>query len=350
MLTGLRAWLARRHRGLAPPPVQLLEAELAGLQPAVLGLLCHLDIPDRIASGPVAVEVLAADLDVDADRLRRVLRYAHVHGWLRLDRRGAVRPTRVTRFLERDHPGGWRAWAELAAGREIAAAVIALPEALQVAGDPFAAANGEPFFAWLTAHPQRHATFEAAMAAGARLHGLLLARALSWSASRRVCDIGGGDGTLLGVLVACHPHLRGVVLELPEVVARLPRRSQITGVAGDAFAAVPTGFDTYLLVNVLHDWDDDAAVTLLRRAAEAALATDDDRPARIVVVEGEGRARPRDDMALRSDLLMLPLTPGGRERRADELAALADRAGLRCVRTHRLGSGDLAVVLAPGPR
>jgi hypothetical protein len=119
----------------------------------------------------------------------------------------------------------------------------------------------------------------------------------------------------------------------------------LRAVAGDAFTAVPADCDTYLFVNVLHDWDDEAAVTLLGRAAEAARET---ASAWIVVVESEAHARPRDDLATLADGLMLALTPGGRERTTSAIAALARQVGLSRERTHRLVSGDVAHVLRPG--
>ncbi|MEX1162693.1 MAG: methyltransferase, partial [Nitriliruptor sp.] len=318
-------------------------AVLAGLDTAAIATLCRLDLPDRLTR-PTPITALAGDLGVDAHRLERLLRYAAARGWLRIDRQGRVRATRVTRFLRRDHPGGWRAWVEFASGAEVGAAIAALDAGLRSDGDAFATANGAPFFTWMQDHPDRHATFDAAMAAGGRMHGLLLARTLGWDTNRRVCDIGGGDGTLLGVLLARHPHLQGVLLELPEVVARAPTHPRVTPVAGDAFAAVPEGCDTYLFVNVLHDWDDAAAVDLLRVAADIARA---EPLGRIVVLESEAHDRPRDDLATRADLLMLALTPGGRERSTDEFSALAARAGLQLQRTHRLASGDVAHMLVP---
>jgi hypothetical protein len=341
----VRAGLARAHRATAPPPARLLESALAGLDLAALAALCRLDLPDRV-TGPTLVEELATELGLAADRLERLVRYAATRGWVRLDRRGRIRPTRVTAFLRRDHPGGWRAWIEFAAGGEVAAATAALHAGLRPGGDAFAEANGQPFFAWMAERPDRHATFDGAMAAGGRMHGLLVAAALDWSASRRVCDVGGGDGAFLGVLLARHQHLEGVLLELPEVVARAPRRDRVTAIGGDAFVQVPAGCDTYVFVNVLHDWDDEAAVRLLQRAAEAIDATTGPpAPKRIVVLESEAHARPRDDLAVRADLLMLALTPGGRERTTDEVVALASQAGLRRDRTVPLASGDVAHIL-----
>lgn len=339
-----RSLLARLYRASAPPPSRILEAALAGLEPAVLRALCHLDIPDRITR-PVPVTELAARLDLDAGRLRRLLRFAHVQGWIRLDRRGNVRPTRCTAFLRRDHPGGWRAWATFAGGSEVTAALGHLASAIGVEGDAFCSAHQQSFFAWAAGHPDARARFDAAMAAGGRMHGLLLARALDWSDRRRVCDVGGGDGTLLATLVAHHPHLDSVVLELPEVVERMPGHPQVAGVAGNAFVAVPGGFDTYLLVNVLHDWGDGDARRILTRVAEAArtpCATP--APVRVVVVESRARRRSVDDLTLSADTLMLALTPGGRERTMDELTALGRAAGLQQRRRVALPSGDVAVV------
>jgi hypothetical protein len=336
----VRAGLARANRAAAPPPARILEGALGGLDLAVLAALCELDVPELLV-GPTPVAELADTLALDAERLERLLRYAATRGWVRLDRRGRVRPTRVTAFLCRDHPGGWRAWVEFASGAEVTAALRSLTAGLRPDGDAFAAANGQPFFAWMQDRPDRHATFDGAMAAGGRMHGLLLAGALDWTSSRRVCDVGGGDGALLGVLLARHQHLEGVLLELPEVTARAPHRPRVEVVPGDAFAAVPSGCDTYLLVNVLHDWGDEDAVRLLRRTAGAIA---DQPAARVVVLDSEAHDRPRDELATRADVLMLALTPGGRERTTAEFAALATRAGLRLTTTHHLTSGDVAHV------
>lgn len=334
----LRAGLARGYRISGPPPARLLESALAGLDLAVLAALCELEVPDRLHR-PTDGAALADELGLDPERFGRLLGYAATRGFVRLDRRGRLRPTTVTTFLRRDHPGGWRAWVEFASGAEVAGALRSLVSGLVPDGDAFAAANGAPFFDWMTERPARHATFDAAMAAGGRMHGLLLARTLDWDSDRSVCDVGGGDGALLSVLLAHQPHLEGVLFDLPEVVGRAPARPRLKAVGGDAFVTVPPGCDTYLLVNVLHDWADPEARRLLQRVGDAARAAD---VGRLVIVESEAHARPRDDLATRADLLMLALTPGGRERTTDHYAALAADAELCLRRTHRLASGDVA--------
>ena len=334
----VRAAVAALHRSLAPPPVQVLEGLFGLLDHAVLGALCHLGVPDRL-DGPVPVAELARRVDADEDVVRRLVTYAAGRGWLRLDRRGRARPTRTTRFLRRDHTGGWRAGGDFATGAEVTAAVAHLAREPHDP-DPFAAANGASFFDWQAAHPDRHQAFDAAMAAGGRLHGLTLAAAVDWSRDARVCDVGGGTGALLRVLLDRHPHLRGVLADLPPVVARAPAHPRIETVGGDAFAGLPRGCDTYLFVNVLHDWDDDDAARLLGHVVPAG-----GDGARAIVVEGERRAGAHDTITARTDVLMLALAPGGRERSTAEFARLAARAGLVLRRTVRLASGDVAHVM-----
>ena len=100
---------------------------------------------------------------------------------------------------------------------------------------------------------------------------------------------------------------------------------------------MPGGFDTYLLVNVLHDWNDDDAARILGSVTDAAAGS-----ARIVVVDNERTMTPRNDLAVSADVLMAALTNGGRERSTSEFAALGRRCDLRLARTVRLASGDLA--------
>jgi hypothetical protein len=145
---------------------------------------------------------------------------------------------------------------------------------------------------------------------------------------------------VLHVLLERVPHLRGVLFDLPAVVERAGAHERLDVVGGDAFVGPPPGCDTYLFVNVLHDWNDDDAVRLLAAARNAGGGD-----ARIVVVESVRPERPRDRLSVRSDLLMLAVAPGGRERSGREIAALAERVGLDVSTTTPLASTDTAYEL-----
>ena len=339
----LRATMSRVLRAGDPAPVRILEGLQGVLDTAALVTLCRLGVPERLTER-MDVEVLASDLGVDAARLGRLVRYAAARGWVGLDRHGRVRPKPVMTFLHADHPGGWRSWVEFMGGEEVLAAIGMLDAGMREHGDPFATALGAPFFDWMQQHPERHAAFDAAMAAGGRLHGLMLAHSLDWPSNQTVCDVGGGTGALLETLLGAHPHLRGVLFELPQVIERAPPSDRMTLVGGDAFAEVPAGCDTYLLVNVLHDWSDSDATRLLATVATAMGSEDADR-SRVIIVEGRTDPRARDEFTARTDLLMFALTAGGRERTGTEFAELASAVGLRLEHSVRLPSGTVAHVL-----
>jgi SAM-dependent methyltransferase len=320
---------------MAPPPVRILEGIFGALEHRVLVALCATGVPEAL-TGTTDATALAHKIGAEPVALERLLRFAATRGWVRIDRRGRVGPTAVTAFLRADHPGGWRAWVDFAGGDEIVAALAALTIGPQPT-DAFASANGLPFFEWMARHPDRWTTFDDAMAAGGRMHALTLEAALDWSATHRVCDVGGGTGHLLAALLELQPHLTGTVFDLPAVVARAVHHDRLTAVGGDAFREVPAGFDVYLLVNVLHDWNDDDAAQILAKVADAASAV-----SRIVVVDNERTASPRNDLAVSADVLMAALTNGGRERSTSEFEALGRRCNLRLERTVGLASGDVA--------
>jgi hypothetical protein len=148
---------------------------------------------------------------------------------------------------------------------------------------------------------------------------------------RRVVDVGGGRGTLLAAVLASRPDLHGIVFDLPEVVAGAAETLRAAGVAercaiesGDFFVAVPAGADGYLLANVLHDWDDDRSVAILRNCRRAIQGD-----GRVLIVERMIFSDPERSLpTLLSDLNMLVLT-GGQERTEEEYARLFAGANLR---------------------
>jgi hypothetical protein len=339
--TRIRAAVSRAADQIAMPPVQILEGIFGLLDHRVLVAMCEAGVPEAL-DRPMHNDELAAQLGADPDRLQRILRYAVAKRWLRLDRRGRVVPTPFSRFLHRDHPGGWRAWVEFAAGDEVIRAVGAV-SAEATDQDPFEEVNGRPFFEWMERHPVRWGVFDAAMAAGGRMHGLALASTLTWRGTPRICDVGGGTGDLLAVLLDRVPAATGAVFDLPDVVERAVDHERLTVIAGDAFAAVPTGFDTYLLVNVLHDWSDAEATTILGNVSDALPAD-----GRVIVVDSEQQRVPRDTLGVGADILMAALTSGGRERSVRDFDDLGQQCGLRLVKAHRLVSGDRAYELRRG--
>jgi predicted O-methyltransferase YrrM len=143
-------------------------------------------------------------------------------------------------------------------------------------------------------------------------------------------DVGGGHGLMLATVLKAHPQMRGVLFELPHAIegasALLEREGVVPRcevVSGDFFRSVPDGGDAYLLKLVLHDWDDERALQILRNCQRAM------RPNGILLlVDFVLRAGDERDFGKFADLEMLVLNAGGRERTEPEFRDLLAKAGL----------------------
>ena len=150
--------------------------------------------------------------------------------------------------------------------------------------------------------------------------------ALEWREGDTVVDVGGGNGSLLAALLSRHPSLRGIVFDLPETVrdeAALGER--VTFVEGSFFDRVPTG-DVYVLSTILHDWDDERAVAILRTIRAAAPSA-----SRLVVLDAVIPRGNEPHVAKWLDLLMHVLF-GSRERDEEQWRALLAAGGFEPVR------------------
>jgi hypothetical protein len=153
-------------------------------------------------------------------------------------------------------------------------------------------------------------------------------------------DVGGGRGALLAAILTRYPAVRGLVFDLPHVVAESPPLLEAAGVAercqvvgGSFFEGVPQGADAYLLKTVLHDWDNEHAVRILRACRQASKTG-----GALVIVEWDLGPRNTARDAKFSDLEML-VGNGGLERSLDQYSALLTRCGFHLERSSKTSIG-----------
>ena len=155
-------------------------------------------------------------------------------------------------------------------------------------------------------------------------HAVLLAYDFSGVSS--IIDVGGGEGELLRRILALNPEMTGVVFDLPNAVQSMKGassdRARCSYVAGNFFESVPEGADAYLLCGVVHDWDDDRAVTVLRKCRKAMVSN-----GRLLIVDMIVPETASPSFSKLLDLNMMVMT-GGRERTKAEFHALLDAADL----------------------
>ena len=303
----------------APPFMDLLKVLAAPWISQSIYVLAKLDVPDRLAGGPLAVEQLAQDVGADPDALRRFLRAAAMADVVTEAEPGCYALTEQGQFLRSDVPGSQK-WSAIMFGEETFRSWADVLHTARTGQPAFDAVYGRSYFEYIGDHPEAKQVFNAAM----RTSGdAPLARAYDFGDARRVVDVGGGQGALLDGVLDANPKLSGVVLDLPDVVSAVTPHDRREVVAGSFFdaGAIPLGGDVYLLSRVLHDWDDEDALTILRNVRAAM-----DEGARLLVLER--LIPPGDDFHFGKlfDLVMLVVL-GGRDRTEDEYRALLGAAG-----------------------
>jgi hypothetical protein len=154
--------------------------------------------------------------------------------------------------------------------------------------------------------------------------------AYDFANARRLIDIAGGHGALLCEVLKAHPGVSGALFDRAAVVAGAPPRFQQAGVAdrcsfvaGDFFTSVPSGFDTYVLKSIIHDWDDERALKILHNCRRAMT-----HDAKLLLVEHIIPLNNEPTVGKIWDMTMLVIT-GGLERTQAEHEALLRSAGFR---------------------
>jgi hypothetical protein len=300
--------------------------------PWAVWIAATLRLADHVEAGARRVEELAERASADPDALERLLRYLVARGVF-AEAGGAYANTDVSSLL-RDE-AGWRPWLDLDDAPGVwAESWTRLLEAVRT-GSP---GRDEGWYYEELARTGRAASFDGLMAAQVHANAEQVAEADDWSGVTHVVDVGGGTGVLLRMLLAAHPHFRGTLFDLPQVVAAAEPADRLDVVAGDLFVdRLPRG-DVYVLSQIVHGWPDAGAAQILRRCADAG-----GDGARILLVEGVLPERPSAGEAS-FDLFMLTLT-GGRQRTLEEFQRLAESAGLTLQSSQQLATGNYLVAL-----
>ena len=281
---------------------------------------------DVVGEEPMPVTEIAARVDADPSSLRRVMRLLASIGIFSEAEPGSFVATPMSDLLRDDRPDSVR-YLAMQQGSPTYRAAGELLQSVRT-GEPTAeAVLGKPFFDYLADDAEASDLFNRAMAGNARARAAATL-AFDWGGVATVADIGGGNGSLLTTLLAAEEHLRGVVFDLPHVVqdarpvideAGLSARCETAG--GDFFADDLPGADVYLMAQILHDWDDERALAILRNCRRSI--ADGGRLLVVDMVMPEGQ-EPSYGKLL--DLIMMCMI-GGKERTEPEWRALLADGG-----------------------
>ena len=319
---------------VAPSPHAQLRQIMRGFEKSqLIYVAVKLGIADLLQGGDKDVQTLARETGIQAPGLYRVMRGL---AWCGLvshadDDRFSLTP--LGRCLRIDADDSLRDHV-LCIGEIEWPAWSALLHAVRTGETAFEHVFGMRFYDYLSHNAEAGSYFDRLMGVSTTPVAHAVVRAYDFSPVETMVDIGAGNGTLITTILRANPHMRGVVFDLPSVIARTTQRLEGLEVAprlqvigGDFFQGVPSGADTYLMRWVLHNWDDDHCVRLLDNCHRAMR-----RPGRLLVVEQvmPERVDPSSETVGLDLGMMVHLGSG--ERTEDEFRRLLWRGGFQLTR------------------
>ncbi|AQZ66075.1 O-methyltransferase, family 2 [[Actinomadura] parvosata subsp. kistnae] len=307
---------------------------------AALLTMAELGLADHLAHGPLSSAELAERAGAHAPSLRRVLRELAGVGVVKVAGPDVYDLTEKGTALRSDVPDSVRSSIRMLGEESFWYAMGMLPATVRDGDSAFMKRYG-PLYNHLARNPDVSRLFDDYMTARAIPFTEGLAKRYDFPATATMVDVAGGKGHILATVLHANPQMRGILFDLDHVSGHARQTLEAEGltgraevVAGDMFAGVPAGGDIYLLASVLHNWDDDDAVKILRNVREAM-----NPDGRVLILEVVLPDSEEPHLGKDIDMRMLAIFNGGTERSREEYAAVLDQAGLALSDVVELGSG-----------
>ena len=344
----IRHHLYRLHQRLTPAPAAMIEMILAGWTSQAITVAAQLGVADALADGPLSIDQLAARVDADADALHRLLRALISRGVFRYRRDGRYELNSLADTLRSDAPASMKSAARFYGSQEQRERWTLLVDSVRTGTSVVPALRGKSSFEYFADEPELAELFNQTMTSVSEMTDATVVAGYDFGAYPTIVDVGGGHGPLLAAILAAAPASRGVLYDLPLVVADAPSLLREQGVddrvvivEGSFFDSVPGDGDAYVLKNVIHDWPDAESVTILSNIRGAAMLG-----ATLLLVEFVIPDHDREFIGKWADMEML-VQVGARERTAEDYRKLYEQAGFQLTRggahrradQHRRGAG-----------
>lgn len=316
-----------------PPPLQMLQLISGFWISRCIYVLAKLGIPDLLKDGPKTADELAAAAGAHGPSLYRILRALAAVDVLTQTADNRFANTPVLETLRSDVPGSIRAFAMTELGEEHYPAWGELMHSVRTGGIAFDKAFGEPIWEFFAKHEENAQIFNDAMSGMTAQAEQALHAAYTFEGITKITDVGGGHGGLITSILKRNPNMQGVLFDAPQVIEGAASKISATGlanrcelIAGDFFQSVPGGSDAIIMKWIIHDWNDEQSIAIMKNCARALPEN-----GKLILVEAV--VPPGDEMhfAKFMDLNMLVMT-GGRERTEEEFRGLYEMAGFRLTR------------------
>ncbi|MFZ1990315.1 MAG: methyltransferase [Alphaproteobacteria bacterium] len=293
--------------------------------PLLSGLLVRAGVPDALGETPETAQALASRVGVNPDALHRIMFFLASNGIFAYEN-DRFRHSKQSALLRSDHP---QTASSLKFIPPLFRETLAMMQHSLRTGRPGTELFGpDALFGHLSRNSEEAKSFDEFMTARSKGEVAAVLRAYDFSAFSTIADIGGGRGHLIRAVLQNSSKPEGILFDLPHAIN--PQTDNPTPrlrlVAGDFFKDNLPAADAYLLMNVIHDWDDEKSIALLKNLRKAA-----PRGSKLFIIGMLMPSEPDLHPVIQTDLIML-LVAGGRERNEAEHRTLLNAAGFKLER------------------
>lgn len=322
---------SRQTKENSSPPILFQLATGYWLSQAIY-VAAKLGIADLLKDGPQTSTALATATQSHAPSLFRMMRALSSIGVFEQVGQGRFALSPLAQGLRTGITGSLKATI-ITLGEVHYQAYGDLLHSVETGSPSFNKVFGASLFEYLQRNAEACDAFNQGMSDLSSMLAYAVLLAYDFDGISSIVDVGGGEGKLLETILDFYPGVEGIVFDSSRTIERTKQRlcsdrspRQCSYVAGDFFEAVPEGADAYLLCGVVHDWNDEHAIRILRNCRRAMKAS-----GRVLLLEMLLPETADKHFGKLLDLNMLVMT-GGRERTRAEFSVLLDVAGYKVTR------------------
>ncbi|MBW4574138.1 MAG: methyltransferase [Aphanothece sp. CMT-3BRIN-NPC111] len=329
-----------------PPQLVMVQMVTGSWLSQCIYAAAKLGIADLLKNEPKSCDELANSTGTDSRSLYRLMRALASVGVFVENEQGLFALTPLATYLQSDVPGSIRAMA-IMFGEEHYRAWGDILHSIQTGGCAFEHVYGMNVFDYYAQNPEPARIFDEAMTSFSAIEKTAVAADYDFSRIHKLVDVAGGHGSLIASILKSNPNMKGILFDQASVIAGAKPLLEAEGVSercelvsGDFFESVPAGGDAYILKHIVHDWDDERAIAILKNCHQAMVEN-----GKLLVVEQVIPPGNEPFVGKFLDLNMLMVAPGGCERTEAEYQTLFERAGFKLTKivpTH----SDVSVIEA----
>ena len=310
-------------------------------------IVAKLGLADLMKSGPKSAEHLAAATNTHAPSMFRILRALASVGFLNYNGT-EFSLTPVSELVSTDAKGSLRWFTISELGQEHFPAWGNLMHSVKTGEIAFDNFFGMDIWTYFQKNPEDAALFNDSMTGVTAALNEAITSVYDYSVFKKIVDVGGGHGGLITSILKANPNLKGLLFDSPQVIAGAREKIATSGIAdrcevveGDFFKAVPAGGDAYILKWIIHDWNDELSIKILKNCRNQLGLN-----GKLLLIDCVVPDTNEPHFSKFIDLNMLVMT-GGKERTEKEFRDLFEPSGFRLLRVIPTGMPHSIVEAEP---